>query len=121
MVRSAPRKSPTTRGRRHVLLALLLLSGLPALAQWGAQPRCYSIHDTNGDGYLSREEYHMLLELRRTRHPRHRRMTPQPAPAFEEVDRDGDGRIGEAELTDMLNYKMYRDRQKGQRWRGGAN
>jgi hypothetical protein len=94
-----------------------LMSGQsPAVA--GVQPsRPFSVHDLNGDGYLSQEEYRELLELRRARHGRHRGVPPQPAPAFEEVDQDRDGLIGEAELTDVLHRGMHRYRWRGRRWR----
>jgi len=71
----------------------------------------------DGDGYLSPEEYRVLLELRRQRKQQHGRMAPQPAPAFDEIDRDRDGRIGEEELTEMLHHKMYRYRRGGPPWR----
>jgi hypothetical protein len=79
--------------------------------------RPFSVHDLNRDGYLDREEYRALRELRRLRHQRQGRMPPQPAPAFDDVDRNGDRLIGEEELTDALRHKMHRYRHRGWRWR----
>jgi hypothetical protein len=92
---------------------------LPLAAE--AQPaipvtRPFSVHDLNRDGYLDREEYRQLRELRRMRHERHGRGAPQPAPAFDDIDKDADDLIGEEELTDALRHKMYRYRQRGFRW-----
>jgi hypothetical protein len=82
-----------------------------------AQTRPFSVHDTDGDGYLSREEYGLLLELRRERHRQRGRIDLQPAPAFDDVDRNGNGLIDESELTDALGHKMYRHGHHGPRWR----
>ena len=82
-----------------------------------AKMRPFSVHDTDGDGYLSRAEYGLLLELRRERHRQRGRIDPQPAPAFDDVDRNGNGLIDEGELTDALGHKIYRYGRHGQRWR----
>jgi hypothetical protein len=82
-----------------------------------AQTRPFSVHDADGDGYLSREEYGLLLELRRERHRQRGRIDPQPASAFDEVDRNDNGLIDESELTDALGHKMYRYGRHGPRWR----
>jgi len=112
-----PRTSTIPHVRRQILLACLVLLGLLAFGQSGAQPRPFTIHDTDGDGYLSREEYRVLLELRRLRKQQRGRLAPQPSPAFDEIDHDRDGRIGEQELTDMLHHKMHRYRRSGPPWR----
>lgn len=116
-MRPFPAPRPPLRARRAVVALALALWGLPALAQHGWYPRAWSIHDTDGDGYLSREEYRVLLALRRSRHAAHRGLAPQPAPAFEEIDRDGDGLIDEDELTDVVEHNMYRYRRRGPPWR----
>jgi hypothetical protein len=104
-------------GTKALLLCLTLWE--PTLIAQGAGPsRPFSIHDTDRDGYLSPEEYRVLLELRRERHAQRRRaLAPQPAPAFDEVDRDGDGRITETELLAMLQHHMYRYQRRGPPWR----
>jgi len=92
---------------------LVMSSAAPA----HAQTRPFSVHDTDGDGYLSRAEYGLLLELRRERHRQPGRIDPQLAPAFDDVDRNGNGLIDEGELTDALGHKMYRYGRHGPRWR----
>jgi len=116
-MRPSPAYRPTPRGHRAALILSLALCALPALAQYGWYPPTWSIHDIDGDGYLGREEYGVLLELRRGRHARHRGIAPQPAPAFAEVDRNGDGFIDEDELTDALEHTMHRYRRRGPPWR----
>jgi hypothetical protein len=116
-MRPAPADRPGLTASGATLLLTLLLCGLPALAQSGRHPWAWSVHDTDGDGYLSPDEYWVLLEVRRTRHSRYRGIAPQPAPAFEEVDRNGDGGIDEDELTDALQHNMYRYRHGGPPWR----
>lgn len=110
-MKRAPSISATPRARRQILLACLF--ALPVFAQSGP----FSMHDSDRNGYLEREEYQVLLELRRHRGRQHGRMAGQPAPAFEEIDQDRDGRIDEQELTDMLHHKMYRYRRQGPAWR----
>ena len=100
---------------RHcvLLLSLALGFGLEAADQPPARP--FSIHDTNGDGYLSPQEYAALLELRRAHHRLRYPTGAEPAPSFEELDRDGNGLIDETELTDMLQQRVHR--RHGPRWR----
>jgi hypothetical protein len=95
------------------LAVLVMSSATPA----HAQTRPFSVHDTDRDGYLSREEYGLLLELRRERHRQRGRIDPQPAPAFDDVDSNGNGLIDESELTDALGRKRYRYGRHGPRWR----
>ena len=112
--RTATRSSRPLFGEMLLCLAVLVMSSVtPAYAQ----TRPFSVHDTDGDGYLSREEYGLLLELRRERHRQRGRIDPQPAPAFDDVDRNGNGLIDESELTDALGHKMYRYGRHGPRWR----
>lgn len=111
--------SSILRVSRQIFIVCLVLFSPSVFAQSGATPRPFTIHDIDGDGYLSREEYRVLLELRRQR-KQQRRLAPQPAPAFDGIDRDRDGRIGEQELTDMLHHKLYRYRCGGPPWCGEA-
>ena len=101
---------------RSALLSIALL-GTIGTAPSDAEIRPFSVHDTNRDGYLDREEYRVLLEMRRARHHRHRNIAPQPAPAFDEVDRNRDGLSDEGELTEALRHRMYRYGHHGRRWR----
>lgn len=95
---------------------LCLSGGLPAVAETAARSQPYTVHDTDGDGYLSREEYRTLLELRRANQRQRHPETAGLAPAFEEIDHDGDGLISEVELGDMLQRGTHRHRQRGPRW-----
>jgi Ca2+-binding EF-hand superfamily protein len=110
----ATRSSRPRFGGMLLCVAVLVMSSATTAH---AQTRPFSVHDTNGDGYLSREEYGLLLELRRERHRQRGRMDPQPAPAFDDVDRNGNGLIDESELADALGHTMYRYGRHGQRWR----
>ncbi|MCG6863561.1 MAG: hypothetical protein LJE70_20235 [Chromatiaceae bacterium] len=98
-----------------LLCLAVLVAG--AMVSAHAQIRPFSVHDTDGDGYLSREEYGLLLELRRERHRRRGRNEPQPAPSFDEVDQNGNALIDESELTYALGQTMYRHGHHGPRWR----
>lgn len=102
------------RCRCALLLGAVLLT---ATASLQGQTRPFSVHDTNRDGFLNRAEYRQLLELRRSRHLHRQRIPPQPAPAFDEVDRNGDGLIDELELAEALRHKMHRYGRHGPRWR----
>jgi hypothetical protein len=114
-----PSRSIALPTRRSALAAGLLCAAL--LAVIGAAParaeiRPFSVHDTNRDGYLDREEYRVLLEMRRGRRHRHRGIPRQPAPAFDEVDHNRDGLLNEAELTEALRHRLYRYGHHGRRW-----
>jgi hypothetical protein len=100
----------------RVLLCALLLGAAVGAGGAHAQIRPFSVHDTNRDGYLDREEYRVLLEMRRDRH-RQRSMARQPAPAFDEVDENRDGLLDEGELIEALRHRMHRYGRRGPRWR----
>jgi len=110
----ATRSTRPRLGRMLLCVAVLVMS---SATPTHAQTRPFSVHDADGDGYLSREEYGLLLELRRERHRQRGRIDPQPAPTFDEVDGNGNGLIEEGELADALGHKMYRYRRHGPRWR----
>jgi hypothetical protein len=107
--------SRSTTGRAPACLAVLVAAAIGG-ASVHAQIRPFSVHDINRDGYLDREEYRVLLEMRRTRH-HHRSITPQPAPAFDDVDHNRDGRLDEDELIEALRHRTYRYGHRGPRWR----
>jgi len=107
---NAERTSTIFRVLRYALPAYLVLHFLPALSQGGIHPQRFTVYDTDGDGYLSREEYLVLVELRRQHGQQRGCLAQQPAPGFGEIDRDRDGRIGQQELTDMLRGGMHRHR-----------
>jgi hypothetical protein len=74
-------------------------------------PHVFSVHDLDGDGYLSRGEYAALrrhcLESREGRG--RRGCNPARLLDFDVLDGDRDGRIDEDELIDAI----------GRRYRGG--
>ncbi|MCB1870054.1 MAG: hypothetical protein KDI43_16455 [Gammaproteobacteria bacterium] len=85
------------------------------------QPGSYvfSIHDTDQNGLLSREEYYIFIqqiELRRQANGRNRRHYPPPL-RFEEIDSDEDGYLTEDEMISSLNKRLKRHRRY--RYQGG--
>lgn len=79
----------------------------------------FSIHDTDKNGSLSRDEYHrFVIQIENRR-------TSSRAPAtrysallkFEEIDANADGYITEDELLDTLNRHLRQRRRY--RYRGG--
>lgn len=108
-----------TLGTGSLLFAALTLS-LSATAtssednQSPASPPQFSVHDTDGDGYLSREEYEVFFREFEERHrksgrPAHRMLKIL---SFEHIDSDGDGRISVDEMVFAL-----RERRQGPGWR----
>lgn len=104
------------RGLLRALLCAVLLGAAVGAGAAHAQIRPFSVHDTNRDGFLDREEYRQLLEMRRARH-RQRSIAPQPAPAFDEVDDNRDSLLDEGELIEALRHRMHRYGRRGPRWR----
>jgi len=77
-------------------------------------PPRFSVHDSDGDGYLSREEYEVFYRELEERHrkagrPAHRMLKIL---SFEQIDSNGDGRICEEEMVAAL-----RERRQGPGWR----
>jgi hypothetical protein len=106
------------------LLCVLLLPGVAGAEGAAAPLRPFSVHDLDRDGYLSRQEYARLLELRRARARQGGAGAMVPAPDFGDVDRDRDGRIGVEELTDAAAFTARRHRHRhrghGAGWRWPA-
>lgn len=108
-------------GKVWLLFAAITLSS-SAIAtssddsQSPASPVQYSVHDTDGDGYLSREEYEVFYRDFEERHrksgrPAHRMLKIL---SFEQIGSDGDGRISVDEM--VLALRMRRQ-GPGWRWR----
>jgi len=99
--------------RTATLTLVLLVLALPLSAAGPDQqrPRVFSVHDLDGDGYLSRGEYAALrLHCQERQGGRGRgRCDPARLLEFDALDGDRDGRIDEDELIDAL----------GRRHRGG--
>jgi hypothetical protein len=101
-----------------LLLAASMLS-LSALAapcdgSRGETPAPYSVHDSDGDGYLNRAEYEAFYRAFEERHrragrPAHRMLRVL---RFEHIDADGDECISEQEMVSALQ-----ERRQGPGWR----
>lgn len=78
-----------------------------------SNPRVYSMHDSNQDGFLSRDEYSQLVDKLDRR--RQEKGSPKHGfserATFEEIDTDGDGFISEDELVDTLNKLLRKHRR----------
>lgn len=94
-----------------VLFSLAMPTPDAAAGPGTGRPRAFSVHDLDGDGYLSRDEYAALRRHCQERPGGGGRRGCDPARLldFEILDGDRDGRIGEDELIDVL----------GRRYRGG--
>ena len=79
----------------------------------------FSIHDTDRNGTLSRDEYRIFvekIELRRQANGRARRVYTPPL-RFEEIDENEDGQLTEDEMISILNKRLQRHRRY--RYQGG--
>jgi Ca2+-binding EF-hand superfamily protein len=98
-----------------MLLMFALASFVPAdsSAQGGERlPRPFSVHDTNRDGYLSREEYaafRQKAQAVRTHHPG--RLSRFRLMAFEQIDQDRDEKISESEMVSALQRRLHERRR----------
>jgi Ca2+-binding EF-hand superfamily protein len=88
------------------------------LSKPAALSRVFSVHDSDHNGLLSREEYGRFVEqlethrLHRNQSPRHRFQPLQ----FEQIDSNQDGVLNEDEMVDALNLRLQQQRR--QRYRG---
>lgn len=79
-------------------------------------PVQFSVHDTDGNGYLGREEYEIFYldfeeRHRKSGRPAHRMLKIL---SFEQIDSDGDGRIT---VDEMVSALRMRRQGPGWRWR----
>lgn len=104
-----------------VLLGLSLsFHGLanPASKRASSSPASFSIHDTNQDGYIDREEYQRFREQVRTaRTGRGRGLRSLfPLLDFETIDQNADGRINEREMVSILQQRLHQRRRHRHRY-----
>ncbi len=78
--------------------------------------RVFSVHDTDADGYLSRQEYEALLQARRQRQAASGRPFHgvHPPPGFDQIDADQDQLISADELTTILGRRLRLRQRHGQ-------
>ncbi len=84
---------------KSLLSAALVAGSIPALAYSGGSG-VYSVFDANADGFVDREEFQELLKRRHIKQPYHQLWR------FEAVDQDGDGRISEQEMLQVLQKEV---------------
>ena len=100
-------KSPDQAAFKAILIitVIIALALLPFVARaeshYRHSPPPFSAFDTDGDGFVSEEEFNA------TRAARHAKMAEEgrpmkgmaSAPSFSDLDTDGDGKLSEAELV----------------------
>lgn len=94
-------------GRIILLLFVLLPVTAPLAADTPPQPPPFSVHDTDGDGYISRAEFDAFRARRqaeRAAEGRQLRNAPRVL-SFDEIDSDRDGRISETEMIEALQRR----------------
>jgi Ca2+-binding EF-hand superfamily protein len=99
----------TATARSRLAGLLIACLACTALAQGGpGRQRVFSVHDMDGDGYLDETEYQVLAARLRQRHAAAGMTAEQfpPVLGFAELDRDGDGRVSEQELTRVLAKRL---------------
>ncbi len=108
-----------------VLLSVFLLCNLPVSAQAqeskgkGHGPVPFSVFDMDENGYVSEEEFYSVRQQRMAaRAAEGKKMRcAASAPAFSDLDSDGDGQLNPEELT--AGQKAHRAKCQGQGNRHG--
>lgn len=92
----------------------------PPTPEWGPIP--FTVYDLDGDGFITEQEFNTVRSERveeRSRSGRPMRGLPD-APAFSDLDRNGDGRLNPEEL--LLGRRQWMDQHRGRpdRWGPGG-
>lgn len=113
---------PKTAGLLFAVLALSMCATvwLGDNTQGPAPPLKFSVHDTDGDGYLSREEYEVFFQEFEARHtqvdrPLHRMLRIL---TFEQIDIQRDERVS---VDEMVSALLERRKGPGWQWKQPAN
>ncbi len=107
-----------TRTVAGVLAASLSLSvyAMPGqgMGSGGSRGGGFMQFDQDGDGYLNREEFTHMRQMRLEQHTQSGRMSRnmKNAPTFEQHDFNGDGRISREELRKMRMQRMQQRKQQ---------
>lgn len=92
---------------RLIFISCVVMLSISALSYASADGGgTYSVYDTNSDGYLGRTEYEQFYESKR------KRSKTLESWAFDAVDLDGDNKISEQEMVDVLIKNMKQKKQK---------
>lgn len=76
-------------------------------------PASFSIHDTNGDGYIDRQEYQTFRQQARAARTARGRGPGSFFPLLEldAIDHNADGKIGESEMVSALRERLHQRRR----------
>jgi len=104
---------PANEGGTFVRSAVAADNETDSREENAPKSRVFSVHDTNRDGTLDRDEYSKLvdkLDRRRkaNKGAKHRPLSPA---SFDEIDADGDDHISEDELVNSLNKRLRNHRR----------
>lgn len=91
-------------------IGLFLILFSSTLTANPTRPEFFSFHDRNFDGFISRSEYTVMLSQMRNQSAKRMMKRGQllPLPEFDAVDINGDAKINEKELVDMLQIRRQK-------------
>lgn len=77
-------------------------------------PVPFATYDTNGDGYVSEEEFYAVRDARKTEKEAqgYPMRNADNAPAFSALDKDKDGKLTELELLKGQSEQMQKNKVK---------